>query len=316
MNKGLILGFFDGVHLGHQEVIKSALDYADNAVLITFKNSPAEYFSGNYEYIFSRKKSFSRIQGVEVVELDFREIATMPAEKYLENLINEFHPVSISTGFNHTFGFNKSGDTKLLEACQTKYGYKYFCVPAQMYKNKPISSTRIKSCLKAGDVENANTMLGTPFSLEGEVIHGAKIGRTIGFPTANIMYPEHIVKLPFGVYGGKVRISPHPNTVFHPTSLLPIQGGRLFKSDSGTHPGKEDQSKFTYTAILNWGMKPTVNNTKEPVIEIHIPGFEGDLYGQNIEVEILKKIRDEKKFESLEELKTQIKKDTEECLKL
>lgn len=281
MNKGLILGFFDGVHLGHQEVIKSALNYADKAVLVTFKNSPAEYFSGNYEYIFPRKKSLSYIKEVEVVELDFKEIATMPAEKYLEYLVNEFQPVSISTGFNHTFGFNKSGDIKLLEACQEQYGYKYFCVPAQMYKNEPISSTRIKSLLKTGDVENANIMLGRPFSLEGEVIHGAQIGRKIGFPTANIMYPEHIVKLPFGVYGGKL-------------------GGKY-----NNHP-----------AVINWGMKPTVNNTKEPVVEIHIPGFNGDLYGQNIEVEILKKIRDEKKFESLEELKTQIKKDTEECLKL
>lgn len=281
MNKGLILGFFDGVHLGHQEVIKSALNYADKAVLITFKNSPAEYFSGNYEYIFPRKKSLSYIKEVEVVELDFKEIATVPAEKYLEYLVNEFQPVSISTGFNHTFGFNKSGDIKLLEACQEQYGYKYFCVPAQMYKNEPISSTRIKSLLKTGDVENANIMLGRPFSLEGEVIHGAQIGRKIGFPTANIMYPEHIVKLPFGVYGGKL-------------------GGKY-----NNHP-----------AVINWGMKPTVNNTKEPVVEIHIPGFNGDLYGQNIEVEILKKIRDEKKFESLEELKTQIKKDTEECLKL
>lgn len=281
MNKGLILGFFDGVHLGHQEVIKSALNYADKAVLVTFKNSPAEYFSGNYEYIFPRKKSLSYIKEVEVVELDFKEIATVPAEKYLEYLVNEFQPVSISTGFNHTFGFNKSGDIKLLEACQEQYGYKYFCVPAQMYKNEPISSTRIKSLLKTGDVENANIMLGRPFSLEGEVIHGAQIGRKIGFPTANIMYPEHIVKLPFGVYGGKL-------------------GGKY-----NNHP-----------AVINWGMKPTVNNTKEPVVEIHIPGFNGDLYGQNIEVEILKKIRDEKKFESLEELKTQIKKDTEECLKL
>lgn len=303
MNKGLILGFFDGVHLGHQEVIKSALNYADKAVLITFKNSPAEYFSGNYEYIFPRKKSLSYIKEVEVVELDFKEIATMPAEKYLEYLVNEFQPVSISTGFNHTFGFNKSGDIKLLEACQEQYGYKYFCVPAQMYKNEPISSTRIKSLLKTGDVENVNIMLGRPFSLEGEVIHGAQIGRKIGFPTANIMYPEHIVRLPFGVYGGRIKIKPLTRRFVPPSPTKGVEG--LL------------QASLIYPhAVINWGMKPTVNNTKEPVAEIHILGFEGDLYGQNIEVEILKKIRDEKKFESLEELKTQIKKDTEECLKL
>ena len=277
MKTGLILGFFDGVHLGHQAVIKSAANYAEKAVLITFKNSPAEYFSGSYEYIYPRKKSISRMQNVEVIELDFSAIATMPAEEYLEFLINKFHPVSISTGYNHTFGKNKSGDAKLLEACQEKYGYKYFCTPHQMYKNEPISSSRIKSLLKSGEIEKANAMLGLPFSLEGKVIHGAQLGRTIGFPTANIEYPKHIIKLPYGVYGGKA-------------------GCRH--------------------AVINWGVKPTVNNIPEPVVEIHIIGFEGDLYGQEIEVEILKKLRDEKKFGSLNELKTQIKKDAEECLKL
>lgn len=277
MRTGLILGFFDGVHIGHRAVIKSAVDYAEEALLITFKTSPAEYFTGSYEYIFPRQKSFSRLGNVRVVELDFKEIASMPAEDYLEFLVKEFHPVSISTGFNHTFGLNRSGDAKLLEACQQKYGYQYFCVPPQMYKNEAVSSTRIKSCLQAGNIEDANTMLDSPFSIDGKVIHGAQIGRTIGFPTANIKYPEHVVRLSFGVYGCKCLNLP---------------------------------------AIMNWGMKPTVNNTSEPVVEIHIPGFNGDLYGQNIEVEILKKIRDEKKFKNLEELTTQIKKDVEECLKL
>ncbi len=277
MKTGLILGFFDGVHIGHQAVINSAIEYAEKAVLITFKNSPAEYFSGNYEYIYPRQKSISRMHNVEVIELDFSKIAAMPAEEYLEFLINEYHPVSISTGFNHTFGRNKSGDTKLLEACQEKYDYKYFCTPPHTFEGEPISSSRIKSLLKSGEIEKANAMLGSPFSLEGKVIHGAQLGRSIGFPTANIKYPEHIVKLPFGVYGGK----------------------------AGCHQ-----------AVINWGVKPTVNNVSEPAAEIHILGFEGDLYGQNIEIEILKKLRDEKKFESLDDLKEQIKKDVEACSEL
>lgn len=300
MSIGLILGFFDGIHLGHQEVINSAKKYADEAVLVTFKNSPAEYFSGNYEYIYPRKKTFSRLNEVKVIELDFKEIATMPAEDYLKFLINEFHPVSISTGFNHTFGLNRGGDAKLLESCQQKYGYKHLCILPQMYENEPISSTRIKSLLKNGDVETANKMLGGAFALEGEVIHGAKLGRQIGFPTANINYPEHIVKLPFGVYKGGIKILPiTPNP-----SPASGEGDKCRGNSAGYH------------AIINWGMKPTVNNTSEPVVEVHILGFEGDLYGQNIEIEILKKIRDEKKFGSLEELKTQIKKDAKECLKL
>ena len=115
------------------------------------------------------------------------------------------------------------------------------------------------------------------FVLEGTVIHGAKIGRKIGFPTANIKYPENIVKLPFGVYSAVIN------------------------------------NKKT---VMNWGMKPTVNNTKVPIVEAHILGFDGDLYGQEIKIEVLKQIRGEKKFANLDELKTQISEDVKQCSEL
>ena len=131
MNRGLILGFFDGVHVAHQTVILSAVNYARKTSLITFKESPSVYFNLECEYIYPREKSVEKIKSLgvdEVVELDFPQIADMNADDYIKFLIDKYNPVSISTGFNHTFGKNKSGNPELLRACSTKYGYKYFCI--------------------------------------------------------------------------------------------------------------------------------------------------------------------------------------------
>lgn len=280
MKRGLILGFFDGVHTAHQAVIKSALDYAGEAMLITFKDSPAKYFNQKAEYIYTRAQSLKKIKSLgvsEVVELDFAEIAGMPADDYLKFIVQKYNPASISTGYNHTFGKNKGGNPDFLAKNAKKFGYEYICVPPQMFEGEIISSTLIRKLLKCGDILLANRLLGTNFMLEGTVTKGAQIGRTIGFPTANIKYPKDIVQIPFGVYSAKVNESP---------------------------------------AVLNWGLKPTLDNTKEPVVEVHIIDFDGDLYGKNIQVEITSKLRDEKKFGTLGELRAQIEKDVKECLKL
>lgn len=287
MKKSLVLGFFDGVHKAHKAVIQSAFKCSDNVTVVTFKESPALYFKGNTEYIYSRKETIEKIKklGVnEVVELDFPSIAGMEAEDYLKYLIGTYEPISISTGFNHTFGLNKKGSSQFLEDNQKKFNYKYICVPPIKEGDEIVSSTIIKKYLQEGRVDRANELLESNFVLEGTVVHGAKIGRTIGFPTANIKYPKEIVKLPFGVYCVSLAL--------------------------GEKEGLRGQLK---SAIMNWGMKPTVHNTLEPVIEVHILDFEGDLYGQNIRIEVLKQIRGERKFGSLDELKAQIKKDIEAC---
>lgn len=280
MSGSLILGFFDGVHIAHRAVINYALDYANkkNTTLITFKDSPAIYFGKEKEYILTRSESIKRIKALgvtEVIELDFPSIARTKAEDYLKYIIAEFSPDAIFTGFNHSFGANKEGCPEFLEKNQRKYNYKYFCIPAQVVDKEIISSTLIKNYLKIGDIKKSNELLCDNFILEGKVIKGAQIGRKIGFPTANIQYPDGIVKIPFGVY--KVIFENKP-------------------------------------AILNWGMRPTVHNIKEPVAEIHIPNFEANLYDKKIRVEVIKQIRSEKQFKNLEELKIQISKDIKECL--
>ena len=274
MGNGLILGFFDGVHLAHQEVIKSAVEFSSCPILVTLKN-----FNKSKELILERKDSYSKIKSLgvkKIIELDFSQIYGMPAEEFLDFLKKEYNPISVSTGFNYTFGKNRCGSTGTLEKYQEKYAYKYFCIPPLKYKNDIISSTLIKQKLVEGDIHLSNELLGSNFVLSGVVKKGAQIGRTIGFPTANIDYPKNIVKIPYGVYYVKI----------------------------GNKRG-----------IMNWGMKPTVHNTLNPVAETHIFDFDGDLYGQDLRIELLNRIRGEIKFNNLDELQQQIKKDIDECLK-
>jgi len=280
----LILGFFDGVHLGHKAVISQAVTFAqkNNAktVLITFKSSPKEYFTNEAEYIMPRKNAYDLIEnfGVDyLLELDFGSIVNLSAEEYLEKfLIEKFKPISITTGFNHTFGKNKKGTPEFLSINAERLGYKYFYVEPIVFNDKIVSSTLIKEYLRQGLVDKANELLNSNFRLSSTVIKGNALGRKLGFPTANLLYPNKIVKLPYGVY--KVIANGIP-------------------------------------AILNWGVKPTVDG-KTPILEVYLINFEDNLYDKELEIEFIKKIRDEKKFNSLEELQVQIKKDVEECLRL
>ncbi len=282
----LILGFFDGIHRGHRAVIENGVNNScGKNLLITFKESPSVYFKGSAEYICKRNESYQKAINLgidEIIELDIKEIVNTTALDYIKDLVNKYSPNIITSGFNHTFGYNKEGTPELLQKLSEKYNYKYIYTPPELYENEVISSSMIKSLLKEGNLSKANLLLESEFSIEGEVIHGAKIGRTIGFPTANIKYPDNIIKLPFGVYSTDILI-------------------------------KNNEQKFK--GIMNWGIKPTLNNVSEPIAEIHIHNFDNNIYGQTLKVKIKNKIRNEVKFNSLEELKIQIKKDIEACLK-
>lgn len=272
-NVALILGFFDGIHAGHQNVIRNCPDVTK--VLVTFSSSPACYFGHQADNIYSRKYNYILCEqfGVEYVyEQDFQKIAKMSAADYLRKLIEIFAPTSITTGFNHTFGADREGNSYFLENNQGKYTY--YCTPATTIDNQIVSSTQIKTLLKKADITQANKMLTRNFSISSTVIEGKKIGRQLGFPTANMIYPKDIVRIPYGVY--KVLANGRP-------------------------------------AVMNWGIKPTIG--AEETLEVHIPNYNADLYGKNLTIEIISKIREEIKFHNLEELKSQIKKDIETCLK-
>ncbi len=283
-NLSLALGYFDGVHIGHKKVIGSAVNFArqngNKSAVITFKDHPCCFFRGVCpKYILSREDRLAHIEalGVDYVYiLDFdSKLCMLSAEDYLKNvLIDNFSPKSISTGFNHYFGAKKSGGVDLLTANQEKYGYKYFEIPPQKIFDNTISSTAVRESLSKGQIQNANEMLGYNFSITGKVVKGQQLGRKIGFRTANLLYPCELIDLPFGVYSVKV-----------------YYNGESFRG------------------ITNFGIRPTVSDSRQCTLETHILDFDKDIYGNEITVEFLKMIREEKKFDSIHDLKMQIAQD-------
>lgn len=274
-NLSLALGFFDGIHKGHQTVIQNAVDYAHKnnckSAVITFKEHPCCFFYGKCpKYILSGKERENKIKelGVDYLyELDFESISGLTAGDYLKNvLVKYFSPCAISTGWNHNFGYKKSGNAKFLHDNSKKFGYEYFELPPQKINNEIISSSAIRKYLSSGNIEKANTMLGYKFYTSGTVIKGQQIGRTIGFKTANLIYPDELIELPHGVYSVE------------------------------TNFGK---------GIANFGTRPTVNGDGT-LLEVHILDFDKDIYGETLSVEFKKMIRTEKKFPSLDALKKQI----------
>ena len=286
----LCLGFFDGVHQGHQVVIKNAVNYAKNnglkSALITFVEHPLCLLHGfDISYISTIEEKLKLIENLgidNVYILEFnRELAQKTAYDYLKDvLIDNFHPKAITTGFNHYFGLNRQGDTTFLYNHQKEFGYKFFEIPPITYNDIIVSSSKVKEFLAKKDILTANKLLGHKFAFESVVQTGQKIGRTIHFPTINLEYPINMVKIPYGVYSAQVYFD-----------------------------GKE------YKAVANWGLKPTVAKTDaEPVFEAHLLDFNKDIYGKPVRVEIKDFIRDEIKFLSVKELQKQIEKDIKSAM--
>ena len=282
----LALGYFDGVHIAHQKVIETAVEFARKngvkSAVVTFNNHPAELLGKNVEYIMSlsARNKILKTLGVDYIfSVDFDEkLLKTTCDEYLQMLVKNFAPSAIVTGFNHTFGKQGCGKPEFLRENQEKLGYKYFEIEPEVLGGEIVSSSLIRRKLIEGDIVSANLLLGREFFIEGEVIRGNQIGTKIGFPTANVAYPDKFVKVPFGVYSAKVEVF-----------------GR------------------TYKAILNYGIKPTLNGSHSPVAEAHILGFDEDIYGEKIKILINNMIRKEQKFSSLVELKNQITKDIQAC---
>lgn len=281
-NLSLALGFFDGVHLGHQAVINCAVDFAKEnnckSAVLTFKEHPYCYFKGaSPKYILTLEDKYKYIADLGVdylIELDFAQVCKMTPMQYLEDiLVKYFSPRAISTGFNHKFGVDKTGNVMFLSDCQEKFDYIYFATPPQSIYGDMISSTAIRQFIKSGSVFMADTMLGRKFAVSGTVIKGKELGATIGYPTANIIYPLDIVEPPHGVYEVEVNIG---------------------------------ESSKVYKGLANFGIAPTVSNSGICTLETYILNFKGNLYDTDIKVSFGRFIRPEIKFSNLDELKTQI----------
>ncbi len=271
----LALGFFDGVHKAHQKLISVTVELARKnnlkSAVITFKNNPLCDLRGikaTYLYTNTEKCELIKELGIDYIYLlDFKKFADLSAEEYLRDVLYKyFEPKFITTGFNHNFGKNKSGDHIFLKNNQKKYGYIYNEIPPIKERGKLISTTNIKKLLEDGNIELANEFLGRRFKIKNIVERGQGIGAKIGFPTVNLSWPKDIYKIPYGVYRGTCLEKP---------------------------------------AIINWGIRPTIGGNKE-ILEAHILNFNKNVYGETVEIYFDKKIRDEKRFNSIDELKNQI----------
>lgn len=280
-NLSICLGFFDGVHEGHKVVLKNTVNLAKQngikSAVITFRDHPLCYLQNRTpQYIISLEDRIELIksQGIDyayILEFD-ENIADYHAMDYLkEVLVKNFTPKFITTGFNHYFGVNKQGNAELLRNNQKNYNYKFYEIPPITFNSTLISSTKVRQFISEGELKNIKNLLGYDFYLKSKVIEGKKIGRTISFPTANIKYPDDIIKLPKGSYIAEVEVE-----------------------------------NRTYPAVVNVGIRPTVSNEKKLLVEAHLMDFNENIYGKDIKIGFKNKIRNEKKFESLSDLKKQI----------
>lgn len=272
------LGDFDALHKGHMEVIKSAGEYAREHNLLwtvyMFSSRPNKN-AENINSLFKRIEILEKI-GVDTVVLEeFTDsYKNTSCEEFVsEYLVDRLSAKAVFAGFNYKFGKDASGDAIYLKELCEKAGISGFIKECVKAEGIPVSSTGIRNLIKNGEVLLANELMGRYFSISGEVVEGKKIGRTIGFPTANINYPKGII--------------------------IPLKGVYISRCKIGDNK---------YYSITNVGEKPTVFD-KSNNIETAIAGFSNSIYGEEIEIEFCKRIRDIKKFSDLEELKKQLEKD-------
>lgn len=279
----LTIGNFDGLHKGHIELVKKCVDYSKTnnlkSVVFTFSNHPINFFKkDSIKNIISNSEKIKILKnlGIDIVyNIEFNEDMQNidPYNFVKEILVDKLNATKIIVGDDFKFGKNKKGDSNYLLDISKNFNFLVEVVSEIKINESRVSSTHIRNLIKTGEVDKVFDFLGRNYSLSGEVIHARKLGRTIGFPTANILVDKNILIPKGGIYATKV-----------------------FVDDK------------VYIGATNIGFNPTVNG-KSLSIETNILDFDKDIYGKVIKVEFLKRIRDEKKFNNICELKEQLKKD-------
>lgn len=282
----IALGFFDGVHLGHGALLRRAAEEAQKrgceSAVFTFDRPPKEVITGIPCPLINspedRAELVKRLYGIdEMIMVPFDdEMRTTPWDRFVTDiLVERYGAVHLVAGHDHHFGHKNQGSPELLKEKCAELGLGCDIIPAVTLNGVTVSSTHIRKLLEEGDVETARAFLGHPHVLTQTVGHGRQLGRTIGIPTANLVAPPHVLLPKRGVYAAKIT----------------LPDGRAFGG------------------VTNVGVRPTVNNGQDVTVEPWILDFDGDLYGQAIRVEFFRRLRDERKFESLDALKAQIKTD-------
>lgn len=284
-NSAITLGKFDGIHKGHQKLIKRILQKKVDglkSVVFTFGQMPGNVFQGMGENtILTRqeRQKMLRDMGVDyMIECPFvPQIIQMSPERFIEEiLVNQLHAKYIVVGPDFRYGHQRKGDVGLLQKLAPVYGYEVEVLEKECLGTQVISSTYVRKMLKDGNVEMAKKLLGYPYYVTGTVVHGHKIGRTLGIPTINLLAAEEKILPPNGVYLTK--------TIF---------------------------DRQTFYGITNIGVKPTISGAEAKGIETYLFNFTGDLYDKSVSVEFYDFERYEQRFDSMEQLKEQLVKDVQ-----
>ena len=281
------LGSFDGIHYGHQALIKTMVEEAEErgltSAVFSFSNHPRDLIPGkgkvkNILYREEKEEIISSLGVDMLVSIPFdEEIMKLSPRAFVEELLLKgLNVKSVFCGFNYGFGFKAEGTPELLKELGKEFGFEVTVIPTVKIDGNVVSSTMIRTIIAGGQVEKCPMYMGRYYAIGGEVVVGNRLGRKLGFPTSNLVIDETMVTPPNGVYATYC-----------------------------TYNGKR------YPSVTNVGIKPTVGENEKNV-ETHIFNFDKELYGSKIKVEFLKKLRDEVKFDDFRELSDQIERDVKE----
>ena len=293
------LGTFDGVHIGHNAILDKICKVANSesleSVILTFFPHPRLIVSNNYDIkllnTIEEKSTLLEKKGIQnfiihPFDKTFSELS--PREFVTQVLVDKLNIQKIIIGHDHKFGKDRAADFNDLINFGKEFGFEVEEISAQQINEVSVSSTKIRNSLLDGNVALANEYLGYSYVLTGIVVKGNQLGRTIGFPTANIEIPEDY-------------------------KLIPKNGVYIVTANVNNDSSDNKQAKQTVFGMMNIGVKPTLGENKLS-IEVHLLNFDKDIYNQKIQVNVLERLRDEQKFESFDALKTQIESDKQNTI--
>ena len=282
----IALGFFDGVHIGHGALLRRTAERARQLgaepAVVTFDRPPKEVVTGVSVALINspqeRQELIRRLYGIQrVIFAPFdQKMMTMPWEEFItEILIKQYGAVHVVAGHDYHFGHKNQGDPEKLQRKCAELGLGCDIIPKVELHGTTVSSTLIRALIEQGEVAQAAAYLGHPHTMRQQVQHGKRLGRTIGIPTINLSLPDRVLIPKRGVYISRVCLK-----------------------DGRSYPG-----------VTNVGVRPTVSRSGIVSVETFLLGFDGDLYGQTVRLEFFRRLREERYFSSLEELKEQIQRD-------
>ena len=307
----ITIGTFDGVHTGHAQILQQLRQEAarinGETVIVTFYPHPRKIVRGGTAEVRLLNTLEEKIQLLSWQQVDhlvvvpFTEaFSEMTAEQYIrEFLLEKFHPHTVIIGYDHRYGKGRLGDYHLLEQFSQTEGFELQEIPVHLLDAVSVSSTRIREAIGNADIATANQLLGYPFFFSGQVMQGRQLGRTIGYPTANLQVgsPEKLIPAD-GVYAVEVRL---------------VESDTITLTAPGSVSWNDLWKGRVWKGMMNIGMRPTVDG-RERTIEVHLFDFNEDLYGRELRVSVRQYLRGEEKFAGLDALKAQLAKDKEQAL--